>query len=518
MKVKQITAMLLTGAICAAGFGSQMVYGAEEGKTLRIAYGYNITTPDPAHGMDTMLKELAGVCETLTYANSDFSIQPMLATEWSQVDEDTWEFKLREDVTFHDGSEFNAEAVKWSLDRSMAENTSFVGYTGIKEVEVIDDHTVQISTEAPSTELPQSMCYVGTSIVAPSSVDEEGNFVKAIGTGYFMQTDFDEVSGTFVCEAYDGYWGEVDTSVTKRVITGMTDSSARSLALQNGEVDIVADIPFSDLELLGESENVKVAKFNTARVYAYEFNVKEGPFADENVRKAVAYALNKEEIINDVLMGVGEVPEGIMMSDMPWTNTDVDTYDYDPDKALELLKEAGYEDTDGDGYLDKDGEKLSLQILSYPGRPGCPLIVQATQGYLAEIGIEASAEIIDWSAMVEQIQAGNYDMALNSSSAAYIPAPEYYMNMAYVNSENGYVNEEVNSLIEKAYATADLEEKYEYVKQAQAIAQEDCGVYTVALYGAVFGLNPEITNFEYNAAAHDFIVPYSTDLGGADAQ
>lgn len=483
-----------------------------EEKTLRIAYGYTITTPDPAYGGETMLKEIAGVGETLTYANTDFTIQPMLAIEWEQVEDTVWEFKLREGVTFHDGSEFNADAVKWCLERQMKENESFVGRTDISSIEVVDDYTIRISTNEPTTELPQSMCYVGTVIIAPTSVDADGNFQKAIGTGYFMQTDFDEASGTFTCEAYDGYWGDVNTSVKKRVVRSMVDASARSLALQNGEVDVVADIPFSDLEMLENSDTLQISKFNTARTYYYEYNMEKEALKDVNVRKALVYAINKEEIVNDVLLGVGEVPKGIMMAEMPWTNTEIDTYEYDPGKASEFLKTAGYEDTDGDGYLDKDGEKLSLKLLSYPGRPGCPLILQATQGYFANIGIDTSVEVVDWSAMAEQIANGDYDLALSSASASYIPSPEYYMNTTYVNSENGYQNEEVARLIEQAYATPDLNEKYELSKQAQAIAQEECGVFTVALYGAVFGLSQNVINFEYNAAAHDFIVPYGVDL------
>ena len=327
-----------------------------------------------------------------------------------------------------------------------------------------------------------------------------------------MQTDFDVSSGKFVCEKYDGYWGDVNTSVTSRVIICMKDSSARSLALQNGEVDIVSDIPFSDLETLANSENIKVSKFNTARTYLYEYNMNKPVFQDEKVRKALIYAINKEEIVNDVLLGVGGVPEGMLMSDIPWANTDVDTYDYDPDKAVELLAEAGYTDTDGDGYLDKDGEKLSLRIITFTKRPGCQLIVQATQGYFANIGIDTSVEVMEWTAMTEDVASGNYDMVLNSVASCYMPSPTYYLNTVYVNSDNGYHNDKVDELVAESLAVSDMDQKYELSKEAQAVAQEDAGIYTVALYGAVFGLSDRVTNFDYNAAAHDFIVPYNTDL------
>lgn len=508
-RTKKITAMIIAAAI---GMSVMSMTVSAEEKNLRIAYGFNITSIDPANGGDTVLKELAGVTETLTYCNENFEIEPMLATEWEQIDECTWQFKLREGVTFHDGSPFNAEAVKWCLDRAIENNSSFTGYTDVAAVEIVDDYTINISTNSPNTEVPQAMCYVGSAIIAPTSVDADGNFVAPIGTGFFKVTEFDEVSSTLTCEVYDGYWDEVETSVTKRTIVSMPDASARSLALQNGEVDVVADIPFSDLEMLENAENVVVSKFNTARVYHYEYNCADGPMTDANVRKAVAYAINKEEIVNDILLGVGDVPEAIMMSSMPWANTEVDVYAYNPEKAVELLKEAGYEDTDGDGIVDKDGENLCIDIITFPTRPGCPLIVQATQAYLSEIGVETTVEVMDWTAMEEKKANGEFDMVLNSSSTAYIPTPEYYMNMAYVNNGCGYQNEELNALIAESYTSNDMETKYDLVKQAQAIGQEDLPEYTVALYGAVFGLSPAVKNFSYNAAAHDFIVPYATDL------
>ena len=483
------------------------------GKTLRIAFPDTLTTVDVADvTASTMLKEVGGVVETLVYADADFNLTPLLATEWEMTGDYTWVFKLRDDVTFHDGTKFNADAVKWCIERSLVNNSALKGSTFIESVDVIDDYTVQFNTFEKTTDLHDALSYVGTGIVAPSSVDENGNFVKAVGTGYFMQDKFDETSGTFESVVYDGYWRDVDTSVTRRVVKSMTDASARSLAVQNGELDIAADVPFSDLETLSNLENVTVSKFNTARTYFYEFNMNEELFQDERVRKALIHAINKEEIVNDVLLGVGGVPNGILMDDMPWANTDVDTYDYDVEKAKDLLSEAGYKDTDNDGFIDKNGEKLTIKLLSFPKRPGCPLIVQATQGYFANIGIDTSVEIVDWSAMNEIIADGDYDMVLNSAATAYIPTPAYYLEEYYCTNDTGYVNEELNALVDKCQATADMEEKYEYSRQAQAIAQQDACVFTPALYGAVFAISNDVVNFEYNAAAHDFIVPYETDL------
>lgn len=521
-----MAAMICASALTACGSGAKdaaavdtaSVSESEAGvsddeKVLRIAFPDTLTTVDVANVTSaTMLKEVAGVCETLVHADEDFTLQPNLATEWEMTGDNTWEFKLRDDVTFHDGTRMDAAAVKWSIEWELANNSAFAGSTFIESVKALDDFTVQFTTSRKTTDLPAALSYVGTVVVAPSSVDDSGNFVKAVGTGYFKQDSFDEISGTFECSVYDGYWQPVETNVTRRIVRSITDASARSLAVQNGEIDIASDVPFSDLETLADSENVQVSKFNTARTYFYEYNMKKDTFQDERVRKALIYAINKEEIVNDVLLGVGGVPKGMLMDDMPWANTDVDTYDYDPDKALSLLEEAGYTDSDKDGYLDKDGEKLTLKLITFTKRPGCQLIVQATQGYYANIGIDTSVEVLEWSAMNELIQNGDFDMALNSAASAYIPTPAYYMDTYYKNNDIGYVNESMNSLLDECKATTDMEEKYQYSKDAQALAQEDAAIFTPALYGAVFALSKDVADFQYNAAAHDFIVPYETSL------
>lgn len=179
-------------------------------------------------------------------------------------------------------------------------------------MEALDDFTVQFTTSQKTTDLPAALSYVGTVIVSPSSVNSDGEFVTAVGTGYYKQAVFDEMSGTFECVVFEDYWQPVETNVTRRVVRSITDASARSLAVQNGEIDIASDVPFSDLETLANSENVQVSKFNTARTYFYEYNLKKDTFQDERVRQALIYAINKEEIVSDVLLGVGGVPKGML--------------------------------------------------------------------------------------------------------------------------------------------------------------------------------------------------------------
>lgn len=487
-------------------------------KVLKIAFPSTLTTLDINNGdASTMLLEVAGVVQTLVSVDSNFVLHPSLATEWKRTSDTTWIFKLRNDVTFHDGTKFNAAAVKWCIDRSIEKNPSFSKTTSIKSVSVVDDYTVQFETTVKTGELPEALTNVATAIVAKSSVDEKGEFKKAVGTGYFKQDSFDVSSGRFECVPYKEYWGKVNSSVTRRVVLSMPDSSTRSLAAQNGEVDIASDVPFSDLKTLSSAKGVKVEKFFTARTYFFSYNLNKEYLKDVNVRKALIYAINKKELVDDVLLGVGSVPKGIYIENMPWSNTNVDTYEYNVEKAKELLKAAGFSDSNADGYLDKNGQKLSIRIITGSRRPGNSLIAQAVQGYYKNIGVEANVAVLDGNASNEAIKNNQYDLNLSSAATGYIPSASYYLSQYYESSStNGknikYSNSELDKLINECKSTNSGDEKYSLSKKAQAIAQNDVAVYTVANYGAVFVLSDKVKNFSYSAAVHDFVVSYDTDI------
>lgn len=488
---------------------------------LRLVYPSTLTSVDVLDGDGaTMLKEVAQVVETLVNVDSHFALSPSLATSWERTGELSWVFKLREGVKFHDGTEFNAEAVKWCFERSAKENSSFTSYTAITSVDVIDSHTVQLNTSVPSGEVPEALCNVVAAIIAPSSVDADGNFIQPVGTGYFKYKSFDVSTGDFACVVFPDYWGgEQPSRIQERRVRSITDSSTRSLAVQNGEVDIVTDIPFIDLQTLQGDENLNVLQFNTARTYFYTYNINKPYLADEKVRKALIYAIDREELVNSILLTVGGVPNGIFMDDVPWNNDQVDTYDYNVETARKLLDEAGFIDSDGDGIREYKGEDVNLNIITGSRRPGNPLIVQATQAYFERIGVQANVQVLEGTALSEAQSSGAYDLYLSSAATGYIPSASYYLNQYYhsesKNAQNaGYKNRELDALIEQCKDEEDTEAKYELSRRAQAIAQDDAVIYTVAHYGAVFAMNAHITGFDYSAAVHDFIVPYSTDLNG----
>lgn len=493
--------------------------GSSDEKTLKIAFPSTITTLDISDGDGaTMLKEVAGAVETLVSVDSDFNLTPSLATEWERTSDTAWVFTLREGVKFHDGTDFDAEAVKWCFERQLAEDESFASYTKIESIDVLDDHTIQLNTSVETGELPEALTNVATCIIAKSSVNENGEYEKPVGTGYFQYDSFDASSGNSTFVVFDEYWGgEQDSSITTREIYSMADASTRSLAAQNGEVDIATDIPFSDLQTLEDSDKVKVEKFETARTYFNTFNMNKDYLSDERVRQALLYAIDYDEMVDGALMGVGSVPDGIFMSDVPWNNTDVTDYNYDIEKATSLLDAAGFVDSDGDGMREYNGEEVKLNIVTGSRRPGNALIAQALQGYYAAIGVDAEVNVLEGTALSSAQTDGVYDLYISSAATGYIPSASYYLGQYYESTSKnaeyaGYVDTAMDALIDECRSMESSEAKYDVSKQAQVLGQNDAVVNTLANYGAVFALNPKITGFSYSAAVHDFIVPYTVDI------
>lgn len=507
---------------CSSGGGADKPSSTGDGSggaVLRIAYPETLTSLDITDNSGaTVLKEVSGTVETLVNVDSNFNLSPSLATSWQRTSDTTWEFKLRDNVTFHDGTDFNADAVKWCFDRQSREDKSFKGYTNIASTEVVDDHTVRFTTDVPTGELPEALTNVATGIIAQSSVDGNGTFVKPVGTGYFQYKNFDPSTGNCSFTTFDHYWGGApDSNVTERDVFSMSDPNTRSLAVQNGEIDIATDVPFTDLQTLKNNDKVKVSQFDTARTYFNAFNTNKPYLKDKAVRQALLMSINYDEMVQKALLGVGSVPDGIFMKDVPWNNPDVQRYAYDPEKAKSMLDAAGFVDSDGDGMRDFDGQKVKLSIVTGSRRPGGPLIAQAVQGYFKAIGIDSDVQVLDGTALSSAQSDGTYDLWLSSAATGYIPSASYYLGQYYETSSKtakyaGYSDPAMDALVDKCRSMESSPEKYEVSKQAQVLAQDDAVVTTLANYGAVFALNPKITGFSYSAAVHDFVVPYTTGI------
>ena len=320
-----------------------------------------------------------GIYESLVRVTSDYQVEPLLATSWEFVKPNTWRLKLRQDVTFHDGQKFTAEAVKFSMDRIAKAGGGTPGI-GPESVKIVDDYTVEITPSRPNLRLIQQITHPNYSIIAPGSDPTK----KPVGTGPFRFMEY--VKGErIVVERNPNYWGE-QAKLDKITFRFIPDDNTRALALKAGEVQLIYDAP---RELTSDLSSTPGLKVVTSQVGAYEalyVNAHGQPphdiGADRLVREAIASAIDKQSIVRDVWRGNAEVNSSMIpVRILGSAASKVQGSSFDPARAKQLLERAGWVDTDGDGIREKAGRKLSLvMVVGFPTpeihRP-MPEVVQA---------------------------------------------------------------------------------------------------------------------------------------------
>lgn len=285
-------------------------------------------------------------------------ITPALATAWEKVDDLTWNFTLREGVQFHNGEPFTAEAVKYSIERlldpdAVRFNTD---YRQIGEVEVIDDYTVVIRTLTPDPNFLAKL--FSLHIVPPvytASISEEEFSANPVGTGPYKFVEW-ILGQRLVLEANDDYWGG-RPSVDRLVYRPIPEASTRLAELQAGTVDIIVQLNYDAIPLVEADPNLR-AEANTGRRTVFmhmDLFVGIEPLQDVRVRQAMSYAIDRQLIIDAVLNGYGTPLATIFRPDMAGYTPDFEPYPYDPERARELLAEAGYADGFDVRFMTSDG-------------------------------------------------------------------------------------------------------------------------------------------------------------------
>lgn len=488
-----------------AGCGVKPASSANQ--SLVVGEIWKIDNIDPAAN-GTLTMEKALITEPLVGTKPNFELQPNLASEWQRIDTNTWKFTLRKDVKFHDGTPLDAEAVKWSLMRAININPQIQSFTKIKTVEAENDATVIITTSTPNSDLPASLHYSNTSIIAKSSVDKDGKLIKPIGTGAFKLEQFDPSTGDMKMSRNTDYWGTV-SKLDNLEIRSLPDPNTRALALEKGEIDFTCDPPYNELERLEKLDSLKVELNKTARTYIIEMNLNQVPFDDVRVRKALSYAIDRESIVKNVLFGCGAPAIGPYMPGMAWTNENLKGYPYNPAKAKQLLAEAGWEDSDGDGIVDQKGKPLKITLMTYPQRPGLPPMAEAVQAQFKNLGIDLQTEIMDSSAMTDIASKGKWDMKMSAFATAMIPSPSYHLSNLYYSKNNkviGYNNSEVDRLIDQCMVEGDPQKKYNLSRQVQQILEDEEPVIPIAYYGVAVAMKSSVNNFLFNPTAHDYML------------
>ncbi|MFP5251127.1 MAG: ABC transporter substrate-binding protein, partial [Actinomycetes bacterium] len=329
--------------------------------------------------------------ETLVRLNDEIEIEPMLATEWEQTDELTWVFTLREGVTFHDGTPFDAEAVKNTLDQAVGYTPPPRALNGVTiSTEATGDLEVTVTTDVPDPLLLNRLASPQLSILAASAYAEDGTISPiGTGTGPFELVDVNG-STTATLDRYDDYWGE-PALVAGIDASFVPDGTARAASLRSGEVDIAESIPVSQIELLDEA---MVNEVQQSRTTFLALNSESGPFADPAVRAAARAAIDPSVIVDGVYEGHADPGTGLLGPAIPWA----EGMRGDIDSAAEP----------------GDAEGVAITLATYTDRAELPEIAVRLEEQLESAGFVVTQDVREYVNLEAEMLDGGFDAFIMS--------------------------------------------------------------------------------------------------------
>jgi peptide/nickel transport system substrate-binding protein len=484
---------LLGLAAGASGIGGYWAIrgGSTESDTFRVGSPWTPDSVDPiANGW---LWRRISVLEPLLTVDYDTTVAPGLATDWRVVDDETWEFTLREGATFHDGTALTAETALPSLRRAF--ESSSLAAVPVEAVEATDERTITIQTDGPFSPLPAHCTRGETCPVAPTAIAEDGSVSEPIGTGPYRFESWNQ-GASIRATAYSDYHGE-RARIGTLVYEGITDDQTRRLKLQNDELDMARLLPNQTADSLESREDLTAHTYEIPRARYLVFDVDSSPFADRRVRRAVMHAIDRDAIVESLLDGLGSAAVGPFPSSVTdWAADDLEPYEFAPERARTLLTEAGWE-LDGDGRS-RDGESLSVSLWTYSTRPLLPTIAQVLQTQLQDVGFDVDVETMESATIKERVKNGSFDAFLWSNSVLWYPDPDRLSD--FVHSErstmhSGYENETVDRLLDEARRTADRDERFERYAEVQRIAQRDVPIGWLTYYTNVVGTRADVDGY-----------------------
>jgi peptide/nickel transport system substrate-binding protein len=422
--------------------------------------------------------------DTLVTLDPKLAPQPALATSWETPNDTTWRFKLRQGVKFHDGSPFNAEVARYSLERFVDPNTKNPEAAVLKpitSVKVVDDATLELTTDGPFAATLTAL--QNAFIMSPTAVQAAGDQVakKPVGTGQYRFVEW--VPGErLVMEANADYWGP-KAKIQRLVWKPVSEASTRIVALRTGQADLIANIPPQLMDQVS-GPDMKLERVPGILI-AIMFNFAMKPFDDPKVRQALNHAVNVDEIIQFVLGGAGTRLASATKPGMLGYDPDLKPYPYDPAKAKQLLTQAGF----------PNGFEATLDAPT--GRYlNDKAVAEAIVGQLNKVGLNITLNLPEYPALVQKIVGHTSQFYLIGSVE---PATEIAFPRAFKNGGafyQGYPNQEVADQIDKANRTLDRTERERLFMQVNRQVQQDAPWLFLYAQQDTYGLRSRLQGFE----------------------
>ena len=474
--VWMLISLIAVGSVFAGG--AQEAEMAEERDTLTIGIGAEPESLDPVN-MTSAPAATVGehVVERLIYMEEDGALTPMLATSWEANEDSTvWTFQIREGVTFHDGEPLNAEAVAVNLRRFVNPDVgaAYAFLLGtVESIEATGEYELTMELSQPFAPILAHLSHSFIGIVSPAQLEGLGpndTFEIPIGTGPYRMTEWSR-GEQIVLEVNEDYYGNISEIPTIE-FDFIPESSALIVALETGEADAIMRVPPQETDRLEAIPEIEVVYESSVRTIYIGFNNEKEPFNDPLVRQALNYAVDKQAIVDGLFDGVFTVADAPVVPAV-FGHESVGPYEYDPERARELLAEAGYPDG------------LDMTLHHPTGRYLLDATVaEAVQDMLAEVGVNATLETREWSSYLEFTsqppEEAEYDafmlgwgtVTLDSDYGLYALLHSRQWN-PNGNNRGFYENERVDELLDEARVETDRETREELYAEAIELIWED---------------------------------------------
>lgn len=477
---KKLIAAVLAGAVMISGLSVSVM--ADKEKTFVYGTtGYSEEMGDaglnPHDNYSGWSALRYGVGETLFKYNDNMEVEPWLATDYEFVDDTTVKITLRDGVKFSSGRTMDAQAVKECLENLVKVHDRAPSDMKIDHIEA-DGLTLTIYTTEPC---PAIINYLGDPYGAiidmEYGVQGEGGNANVAGTGPYIA---EKVTPTQIdLVKNENYWGG-DVKVDKVTVKSFSDGSALTAALQTGDIQGTYGLQYDNYVLFDGNPEYTINFCATSRCFFGQFNFESEIMQDQNIRKAIEMGIDKEGFCSVIMEGRGLPAKAAFPDSFSYGNEAVETVSYDPEGAKKLLEESGWKDTDGDGYADKDGQKLTIDWLTYPTRLEQPKLAEYAQATLKEIGIDVVVN--NTSDHMTYAADGDFDVYVSSTTTAPTGDPEYFFTSTVVGPKNygKYENKEVTALTEKLHQAFEPEERAKLATELQQKILDDDGFFFVS--------------------------------------
>lgn len=456
----------------------------EKNDTLKVALANKPRSFDPQRNTDS-----ATLAVTKQIYSNLFSLQdsgevvPELVENYSIGEDNSIVIVLKKGVYFHDGSELIAKDVKKSLERNLTIPVSRILVESIEKIEVLDRYKLKIIQKNSPSILIHNLAHSSTAIVKEVKTDKDINLV---GTGAYKIKDW-SLSERIVLERFDRYY-EGASKIKEVVFQTIPESSNRLIALETKEIDIAYDISANDIKGIEKNPNLKL--INRVSLGSDFLTINTQKITDKRVRKAIDYAIDKESIIKTVYEGYGTVPNSILSPSVFGYYIDGKKREYNPQKARELLKEAGVKDL-----------SLKLWIYDEPSRQQMAQIIQAN---LKEVGIDVEIVVAEVSTFLQYTGMGKHDILIglwyvSTGDADYGYYPLLHSkSMGPVGNRSFYSNFEVDAILDKARVVLENEERKKCYQEVQEIVFDEVPLLPIAYKNYTIGLQKNIEGFVFN--------------------